>query len=309
MTKRSEAVIATRGSELALWQSNWVADRLREAHPGLTVRLHVVTTSGDRFQAASLQALGGKGAFTKEISEALLAGEADLAVHSLKDLPTERTPGLRVWAYPERFDSRDAWLGRDGLPFAELRPGQVVATGSLRRMAQIRHRHPGVALEPIRGNLGTRLRKFDEGSMAGMILAMAGLVRLGLDARITAPLEEEDMLSAPGQGALAVEGRDEDAARDLLSPLDHPATRDRVAAERGFLAELEAGCQIPVAALAGLEGDTVRLKGLVAAEDGTQLLRGERSGPRNDAEAIGRDLARELIARGANEILEAVRGR
>jgi hydroxymethylbilane synthase len=309
MTTRSEVVIATRGSELALWQSNWVAERLKAVHPGLSVRLHKVKTSGDRFQAASLQALGGKGAFTKEISEALLAGDADLAVHSLKDLPTEPTPGLRVWAYPERFDPRDAWLGRDGLRFGDLGPGQAVATGSLRRMAQIRHHHPGVTVEPVRGNLGTRLRKFEEGSMAGMILAMAGLVRLGLADRITAPLEEGEMLSAPGQGALALEGRDEAEADALLSPLDHGETRDRVSAERGLLAELEAGCQVPVAALAEVEGDDVFLKGLVASEDGTRLVRGERRGPRREAERLGRDLALELIGQGASEILAEVRGR
>jgi hydroxymethylbilane synthase len=308
MTMRRRVVIATRGSDLALWQSRWVAARLRELHPGLEVDLDIVKTSGDRFQAASLQALGGKGAFTKEIEDALLAGDADLAVHSLKDLPTELPPGLRVWAHPPRFDPRDAWIGRDGLRYADLPGGATVATGSLRRMAQVLNRHPRVSVEPIRGNVDTRLRKFGEGTMAGIFLAVAGLKRLGLADHITEALEPSVFLPAPGQGALAVEGRDDESTRELLEPLDDRDTRDRVTAERGLLAALEGGCQVPVAAMARLEGDDVVLDGLVAAIDGSKLVRGEARGPRSEAESVGRRLADELKARGAVEILAAIRG-
>jgi hydroxymethylbilane synthase len=304
---RSKVVIATRGSQLALWQSTWIAGRLREVHPGLVVELMILRTSGDRFQEASLQAIGGKGAFTKEITEAVLARSADLAVHSLKDLPTQAEPGLQVWAYPPRFDVRDAWFGRDGRAFADLREGDVVASGSLRRSAQLLHHHPGVGVEPIRGNLDTRLRKFEEGTMTGMFLALAGLQRLELTDRMTEALEPSLFLPAPGQGALAVEGRMDAETEALLSPLDDAETRDRVTAERGLLAELEAGCQVPVGALARIEGPDLVLEALISSLDGVQLFRDERRGPPEQAEEIGRTLARDLLDRGGREILDAIR--
>lgn len=300
--------IASRGSPLALWQSNWVAARLREAHPGLTVSIHQVKTTGDRFQQASLQAIGGKGAFTKEITEAILSGDADVAVHSLKDLPTASEPGLRVWAHPPRFDPRDAWIGRGGQRFTDLAADARVATGSLRRRAQLLHRHPGVTVLDIRGNVETRLRKFDEGDMAGMFLAAAGLERLGLAGRITDRLPLSEFLPAPGQGALAVEGREDATAAALLQPLDDADTRHCVEAERGFLAELEAGCQVPIAAWAEIAGNDVVLDGLVASLDGARLVRDRGQGPRAQAEAVGRGLARRLVERGAGAILADVRG-
>jgi hydroxymethylbilane synthase len=303
----TRVVIATRGSQLALWQSNWVVGRLRDAHPGLEVELHVLKTSGDRFQEASLQVLGGKGAFTKEITEAILRGEADLAVHSLKDLPTLPTPGLRVWAFPKRFSPRDAWIGRDGLRFEEIPPGAKVATGSLRRTAQLKHRHPSVEVRQIRGNVDTRLRKFAEGSMAGMFLAMAGLERLELTRHVTEALPPRLFLPAPGQGSLAIEGREEDTAQALLSPLNDPDTEDAVRAERALLAELEAGCQVPVGALATVDDGSLVLDGLVAALDGGRLIRNRSRGPRAEADSLGRSLAQELIAAGGGEILEEIR--
>lgn len=306
-TLPSKVIIATRGSDLALWQSRWVQSRLEALHPGITVELRTLKTTGDRFLSASLQAIGGKGAFTKEITDAVLRGEADVAVHSLKDLPTQAEPGLRVWAYPQRFDARDAWIGRGGRRFDDLGPGARVATGSLRRVAQLKHRHPKVEVLPIRGNLNTRLRKFDEGDMDGMFLAVAGLERLGWGDRITEKLSPRVFLPAPGQGALAVEGRDDAVSRTLLAPLDDPDTRDAVAAERAFLAELEAGCQIPVAAASVLEGGTVTLDGLVASLDGSRVLRGTEHGPRADAAFVGRTLARRLIEQGADRILAEVR--
>jgi hydroxymethylbilane synthase len=303
------AVIATRGSPLALWQSNWVADRLREIHPGLAVELRVYRTTGDRFTEAALTAIGGKGAFTKEVEDAVLAGEADLAVHSLKDLPTATVPGLRVWAVPPRFDPRDAWIGRDGLRFEELPVGAVVATGSLRRRAQVLARHPQARVEEIRGNVETRLRKFAEGSMHGMLLARAGLDRLDLLEPVTETLSPQRFLGAPGQGALGVEGRDDEATGNLLAPLDDAGSRSAVTAERSFLARLEGGCQVPVAALATVEGDEVVLDGLVASLDGKRLLRETARGRVGSEVSLGRGLAERLLARGATEILEEIRKR
>jgi len=303
----SKVVIATRGSALALWQSRWVAARLSDIHPGLTVELHIVKTTGDRFQEAALQAIGGKGAFTKEITEAILRGDADLAVHSLKDLPTQSVPGLRVWAHPPRFDSRDAWIGRDELPYRDLPKGAVVATGSLRRRAQLLAHHPSARVEDIRGNVETRLRKFDEGSMTGMFLAMAGLERLGFTERVTEALNVDVFLPAPGQGSLAIEGREDEACDALLSPLDDADTRDAVTAERSFLAALEAGCQVPLGAIAWLDGRTLTLRGLVASLDGKDVVRGEADGDRGNALKIGEALALNLRERGAGRILDEVR--
>jgi hydroxymethylbilane synthase len=303
----NKVVIATRGSQLALWQSSWTADRLREVHQGLEVELRVLKTSGDRFQQASLQVIGGKGAFTKEITEAVLRSEADVAVHSLKDLPTDETLGLRVWAYPPRFNPRDAWIGRDGIRFEELPPEAVVATGSLRRRAQALHHHPGISVEDIRGNVDTRLRKFREGSMTGMFLAMAGLERLGLTKHVTEALDPKQFLPAPGQGALAIEGRDDEMTRDLLSLLDDKGSRDVVTAERAFLGVLEAGCQVPVGAWAELEGEEVVLNGLVSSLDGTEVVREKKRGSRSEADAVGRGLAATLLGRGGKEILDSIR--
>lgn len=304
---RNRLVIASRGSDLALWQSRWVASRLEEVHPGLSVNIQVLRTSGDRDQEATLQVIGGKGAFTKEITEAVLRRDADIAVHSLKDLPTEPSPGLRVWAHPARFDPRDAWIGRDGLRYADLPEAGTVATGSLRRGAQLKHHRPGLGVEPIRGNVGTRLEKFERGTMLGMFLAMAGLERLGLADRATEALDPAVFLPAPGQGALAVEGRDDPEMEGFLAPLDDPETRARVAAERGFLAELEAGCQVPIGALAALRGEDVVLDGLIASLDGATVFRDTARGPRTEADAVGRRLAIALLERGGRAILEEIR--
>lgn len=284
-----------------------MAERLRAAHPGIEVQILEVRTTGDRQQEASLQVIGGKGAFTKEVQDAVLEGRADLAVHSLKDLPTESVPGLRVAAYPPRFDPRDAWIGRNDLRFAHIPAGAVVATGAQRRRAQVLHVHPEVRVEEIRGNVDTRLRKFDHGEMTGMFLAVAGLQRLDLVDRITEPLDPTVFLPAPGQGALAVEGRDDGETNFLLGPLDDPPTRCRVSAERAFLAEMEAGCQIPLAALATEHEGRLALDGLVASLDGRQVLRDRVEGSANDPITLGEILAARLRARGADAILEAVR--
>jgi hydroxymethylbilane synthase len=300
-------VIATRGSDLARWQSNWIAKQLRTTHPGLEVELRIYKTVGDRDQAASLQVIGGKGAFTKEITEAVLRGEADVAVHSLKDLPTDPVPGLRVWAHPGRLDLRDAWIGRDDLSYQDLEEGSVVATGSLRRRAQVLSHHPGISVEDIRGNVDTRLRKFREGSMAGMFLAMAGLIRLGFDDRVTEALEPGRFLPAPGQGALAVEGREDEPTEALLSPLDDMDCRVAVTAERSLLAVLEAGCQVPVGAWARLEDGDLVLDGLVASLDGIKVIRSQERGSPDRATEIGKEVAARLIEGGGGEILASIR--
>lgn len=300
-------VIATRGSDLARWQSNWIAERLRSIHPGLEVELRVYKTVGDRFQQASLQAIGGKGAFTKEITEAVLRGEADVAVHSLKDLPTQGVPGLRVWAYPGRFDLRDAWIGRDGLSYQDLDEESVVATGSLRRRAQVLSHHPRVTVEDIRGNVDTRLRKFSEGTMTGMFLAMAGLIRLGFEDRVTEALDPGRFLPAPGQGALAVEGREDESTESLLGPLDDLDCRVAVTAERSLLSVLEAGCQVPVGAWARLEGGDLVLDGLVASLDGTEVIRSQEKGSPDRAAEIGKEVAARLLDGGGREILASIR--
>ncbi|MBI5511109.1 MAG: hydroxymethylbilane synthase [Deltaproteobacteria bacterium] len=303
---RPKAVIGTRGSKLALWQSNFIADRLRTLHPGLSVELSVIKTSGDKFQDMSLPAIG-KGAFTKEIEEALLAGDVDLAVHSLKDLPTATPDGLTVWAYPARFDPRDAWIGRNGLRYTTMSDGATIATGALRRTAQVKHRFPKAKIEALRGNVDTRLKKFAEGQMSGMFLAAAGLKRLGLEAHITELLAPELFLPAPGQGALAIEGRSDLATGDLLRPLDDANTRAQVTAERSLLATLEGGCQVPIAALAQLVGDELVLDGLVADLEGDVLVRDVVRGPRAKAAVLGERLAERLLERGARQILHALR--
>ena len=256
---------------------------------------------------ASLQVIGGKGAFTREISNAVLEGGGDLAVHSLKDLPITDSAGLRVWAYPERFDPRDAWIGRGGVSYQDLPPDARIATGSLRRAAQVRERYPTVTVIPIRGNVDTRLEKFKQGEMTGMILAMAGLQRLGHLEWVTEPLDPWIFVPAPGQGSLAVEGREDAVSEALLTPLNDPVTGIQAAAERAFLTELQADCQTPVGALATVDDSTVTLDGLVASPDGSQVVRGRESGPSDAAARVGRELAMRLAAEGGSRILDAIR--
>ena len=299
-------IIGSRGSALALWQSNWVAEQLRQKHPHLTVQIEIIKTRGDRMQQAALNTIG-KGAFTKEIQDGLLNGSIDVAVHSLKDLPTDPLPGLRVWAHPERFDPRDAWFGRGGILFADLPEDAVIATGALRRAAQSLHQYPKATVEPLRGNVDTRLRKFREGTMHGMFLACAGLDRLDLADSLTERLDPKVFLPAPGQGALAIEGRDDERTGALLCVLDHQQTRQRVVAERAFLATLEGGCQVPIAALAQIDGDTLTLDGLVADVDGTELIRDQESGNRAQAQTIGEHLGRRLLESGGDQILARLR--
>ena len=296
-------VIASRGSQLALWQAHWVETKLTAL--GHACRIEIIKTTGDRITDVPLAQVGGKGLFTKEIEEALLDGRADLAVHSLKDLPTELPEGLEIVAVPEREDARDAVVGKR---LADLAAGARVGTSSLRRAAQLRKLRPDVEIESVRGNLDTRLRKLAEGRYDAILLAAAGLKRLGWEDRIAEILPAEAMCSAVGQGALAIEARPGGAGWEACLPLDHPATRAAVTAERGLLAALVGGCQVPIGAHATVQNGIVHLIAIVASPDGSVLIRGEAQGPATEAETIGRRLGTDLLARGAKEILEAVHG-
>jgi hydroxymethylbilane synthase len=296
-------VIASRGSQLALWQARWVAAQLTAA--GHECRIDIIKTTGDKITDVPLAKVGTKGLFTKEIEEALLDGRADLAVHSLKDLPTELPVGLVLAAIPEREDPRDAVLGKK---LADLKPGAKVGTSSLRRAAQLRALRPDLTIESIRGNLDTRIRKLDEGQYESIILAAAGLKRLGWANRIAEILSVDRMCSAVGQGALAIETLATGAGFDACQFLDHPATHAAVTAERGVLGALGGGCQVPIGAHARVTGDTIQLLAIVASPDGTEIIRAESTGPISEAADIGRRLGAELLTRGAAKILEAVYG-
>lgn len=300
-------VIGTRGSKLALWQTNWVKGELEKHHSGIQVEIQIISTKGDRVLDVSLPKLGeqGKGLFTKELEDAIFERRVDIAVHSLKDLPTELPAGLHVAAICEREDVRDALVARGGVKsFNDLADGAVLGTSSLRRQAQIRAARPDLVTEPIRGNVDSRLRKLDAGEFDAIVLAAAGLHRLGFENRITEHLSEELVLPAVGQGALAIESRSDDAAvNEIVRSLDHKDTRLACDAERAFLKGLGGGCLVPIAGRARVQAEDLSLSGLVASPDGSEIIRGYRSGAAEDAESIGKRLARELIDQGADRIL------
>lgn len=292
-------IIGSRGSQLALWQARWVAEQL----PG--AEIVTIKTTGDKITDVPLARAGGtKALFTKEIEEALLEGRIDLAVHSLKDMPAQIDPRLTIAAVPVREDPRDALVGRK---LAGLPAGAVVGTSSVRRAAQLRHLRPDLRIENLRGNVETRLRKLDDGRYDAIVLAAAGLRRLGLDARITELLDPEVMCPAIGQGALAIEARaDDEQTLRVLAPLDNAAARAETTAERALLLDLGGGCQVPVGGLARLIGDLLRITAVVASPNGAQLIRVSLEGPASDPAGLGRRAAQELLSRGADRILEQV---
>lgn len=297
--------LGTRGSPLALAQARFVADRLRAG--SADVEIVAIRTEGDRLAEARLASLGGKGLFVRELEEALLGGRIDAAVHSLKDLPAELPAGLCLAAFPEREDPRDVLVTRAGGGFEQLRLAAVVGTSSPRRRALALALRPDLVIEPLRGNLDTRLRKLERGGWDGVILAAAGLARLGLSPRHARPLEAAVFVPAVGQGVLGIEVRRDDAAtRRFVGLLDHAATRACAAAERAYLRRLGASCNTPMAAHARLDGARLAMTGMVASEDGQRILRAEASGAPVDAEAIGRRLAESLLARGAAAITPLV---
>jgi hydroxymethylbilane synthase len=291
--------IGTRGSLLARWQAEHVQARLVER--GHEVELVIITTTGDRLLDRRLESVGGKGAFLKEIEEAMQAGEVDLAVHSLKDVPTVLPEGLKLCAMLERADPRDALISL-GATLAELPPGARVGTTSLRRVAQVRAARPDLEVADLRGNVDTRLRRLREGRFDAILLAMAGLVRLGRDREVTEALDARAFVPAPGQGTIALECRADDRmVQDAVRPLHHEPTARAVTAERAFLATLGGGCNVPLGAHAALSGRGLELVGFVARTDGTQLLRGDARG--EDPSGLGRSLARDLLERGAGALL------
>jgi hydroxymethylbilane synthase len=296
-------VIGSRGSQLALWQAGHIAERLKEL--GAETRIEIIKTSGDKITDVPLATAGGKGLFTKEIEEALLAGAIDLAVHSLKDMPVELPPGLTLAAIPEREDPRDALVG---LKAGELDEGTIVGTSSLRRAAQLREWKPGVYVGTLRGNVDTRLRKLDEGKYDAIILAAAGLRRLGLAGRIAELIPPSRMCPAPGQGALAIETRDESSeVRDFARKLDHPETRAAITAERALLAALGGGCQVPIGAHATVENGQICLIAVVAWPDG-RSPRLQAQDADSDPVRLGREVGRLLLEQGARDILDGAYG-
>ncbi len=294
-------VIGSRGSQLALWQANWIAARLAERSQ--ETRIEIIKTTGDRITDVPLAKVGTKGLFTKEIEEALLDGRIDLAVHSLKDLPTEMPAGLTITAIPEREDPRDALVG---VTLKNLTAGAKIGTSSLRRAAQLRAIRKDLRIESVRGNLDTRVRKLDEGQYEAIVLASAGLTRLGWAHRIAEILSPEVMCPAVGQGALAVETRTDGLAHDICGALDDATTRAAVTAERAVLASLGGGCQVPIGAHAQVSGGMVQLVGVVISPDGEQVVRKSDRGSVADGENLGRQVGAALLAAGAREILEQV---
>lgn len=299
--------IGTRASELALWQSNWVKTQLSKLKPDYHVELLKIKTTGDKITDVPLARVGGKGLFVKEIEEALLDGRVDLAVHSMKDMPAILPDGLCVGAVPARENTQDVLISKGGLTFSQLPNASRIGSSSLRRGSQVLHARPDFSIHPLRGNLDTRIRKLDDEGLDAIILAAAGLRRLGLADRITEYLSEELMLPAIAQGALCIEVREGDELiSDLVSNLDHEETRVAVECERSFLARLEGGCQVPIAGKAHLAGDQISFTGLVAEVDGSVIIRQTITGPAGRCRELGTQLAERLLDMGGGEILQKV---
>lgn len=301
--------IATRGSPLALAQAREVQQRLEAAHgPGRhAFEIRAIKTTGDRIQDRPLSEAGGKGLFTKEIEEALLAGEADIAVHSMKDMPTQLPAGLTVACFLPREDVRDAFISRTAPRLGDLPQGAVVATSSLRRQAQVKYLRQDVTVVAMRGNVETRLRKLQEGAADATLLAMAGLKRLGLGDRVTAPMSTETMLPAVAQGAIGVETRTDDLAiARVLAPINHEPTALAVTAERAFLAKLEGSCRTPIAALAELDGSRLTFRGMILTPDGSRCFATRREGTPAEALRLAEDAAAELLAKAGPDFLQAL---
>jgi hydroxymethylbilane synthase len=299
--------IATRKSPLALWQAEFVRDELLSAHPGLKVELITMSTQGDKILDTPLAKVGGKGLFVKELEQRMLAGDADIAVHSMKDVPVELPDGLYLPVICEREDPHDAFVSNKYKSLDELPQGAKVGTSSLRRQCQLSAVRPDIEILDLRGNVGTRLSKLDDGNYDAIILATAGLKRLKHFDRIQDIIKSEIILPAIGQGAVGIECREDDPdTNELIAVLNHKDTHTRVAAERAFNHKLEGGCQVPIAGYAVLNGDILDMKGLVGQPDGKKIIQDQRSGDRNNAEAIGIELAESLLSQGADVILKAV---
>ncbi len=297
--------IGTRGSRLALWQANWVKDAINRHHAGLTIELTIIKTKGDKILDVPLAKVGGKGLFVKEIEEALLDGGIDLAVHSMKDMPADIPDGLCIGAIPKREEPRDVLITRNELPLDRLKKGARVGTSSLRRSAQLLRVRPDITIVPLRGNLNTRLRKLESESLDAIVLAAAGIYRLGLAERITQVLDESLMLPAVGQGALCIEIREADPRiAPVIAALEDLPTRRVVMGERSFLKRLEGGCQVPIAGHGRIDENGYTLTGLVCDVTGAPIIKQSQTGPESRSERIGLELAETLLSMGAAEILE-----
>ncbi|MBI4684253.1 MAG: hydroxymethylbilane synthase [Nitrospirae bacterium] len=320
--RKKKIIIGTRGSKLALWQAEWIKSELQRLNPGLEIKLNKIKTTGDKILDVPLAKVGGKGLFVKEIEEALLSAKADLAVHSMKDVPTDFPKGLHLAVICKREDPRDAFISQikseklKVKSFKELPKGATIGTSSLRRSCQLLSIRPDLKIAQLRGNLDTRLRKLDEGQFDAIILAAAGVKRLGWSERITEIIEPEVSLPAIGQGAIGIECRiDDKFINQLIAPLNHKETYVCVKAERAFLKKLEGGCQVPIAAHARLvqrpedKDYSLKMDGLVGSVSGDRIIRGNIEGNYHDAEALGIRLAEDLLSRGAKEILDEVYGR
>ncbi len=310
---KSKIVIGTRGSKLALWQAEWIKSELEKTHSGIEVSLQIIKTTGDKILDVPLAQVGGKGLFVKEIEEAMLRNEIDIAVHSMKDVPTEFPEGLHLAVITKREDPRDAFITRKEngswkiAKFQDLPEGAVIGTSSLRRSSQLLNLRPDLKIEQLRGNVDTRLRKLDEGMYDAIILATAGVKRLGWSDRITEMMSPDVSLPAIGQGAVGIECRiDDSEVYDAIAPLNHHETEVCVRAERAFLRKLEGGCQVPIAAHAVLKDGKVIIEGLVGDVEGKKIIRGSREGDEKDNRSLGTSLAEELLDRGAKEILDEV---
>lgn len=308
--RRSTLVVGTRGSRLAVWQAEWVQARLHEIAPEITVMLRRIKTSGDKILDVPLAAIGGKGLFVKEIEEALIGGNLDVAVHSMKDVPTVLPEGLEILCVPAREDPRDVLISRRARSLDQLQKGARVGTSSLRRQAQLLHYRPDLRIQMLRGNLDTRLKKLQAGEYDAIVLAAAGLRRMGWINEVTEYLPTEVSLPAIGQGALGLEGRREDRfVRGLVGRLDHGPTRTAIMAERALLERLEGGCQVPIAAHATIKESTLVMDGLIASVDGRRLIRDTIQGPTSEARSLGVQLAEKLLAQGGDKILKEIYGK
>ena len=302
-----ELRIGTRGSQLALYQANWVKEKFVQTHPHLKVTLITIKTTGDKIQDAPLAKIGGKGLFVKEIEEALIQERIDLAVHSIKDVPTELPESLHLSAITKREDPRDVFISKDGTQLRDLPQRAKIGTSSLRRQAQLLHFRGDFELIPLRGNLDTRLKKLERMNLDGIVLAMAGVKRLGFEARITEVIPIEISLPAIGQGALGIETRKGDKeVEERIHFLNDPESAIAISAERAFLKRLGGGCQVPIAAFARMVDSNLRIDGLVGTIDGKRLVKHHLEGPAEEAESLGNELAEILLGKGAKEILEEV---
>ena len=302
--KSQKIVIGSRGSQLALWQANWVKSELERLYNNVAANISIIATSGDKIQDVPLAKIGGKGLFVKEIEEALLSKKIDIAVHSMKDVPMEIPAELEISVITKRENPLDALVSKNGEKLADLPYGAIIGTSSLRRSSQLLKYREDFKIIPLRGNVDTRLKRLDQGKFDAILLAYAGLNRLGWASRITQEIDHEILIPAMGQGALGIETRIDDPISDFISPLNHKNTHHAVIAERALVDILDGGCQVPIGAYAMVNHNLITLQGLVASLDGKMILKSENIGPINDAVRIGKELGAKLLKMGANEILE-----